>query len=280
MKREGREILVSDIVGSLCRMRLEEDYEREEMLASIKKHGVMNPVKVKKAQKGGYMIFAGHRRLDAGRELGLITIPAEVWEGISDEEAVLMGFIENINRKDFTQLEEASAYARLIDGFHRAVDDLVESCGKSRSRSYSLYDTIRNLTPEMKSAILEGRMTFGHGEWLLKIEDPALRARLFKQILDGAIDLAELQYRVYRQKPDSEKNFKELQLDVVEDIYEKEPTIQALPKKTIRISRSRKGIRITVDVGSQGELKTALHAILDPVEREKKRFERLKGHRA
>ena len=80
---EVREIKISEILGSLCRMRLERDYEREELLASIKECGVMDPIKVKKV-KGGYMNFTGNRRIDCSKELGLKTIRAEIWEGISD----------------------------------------------------------------------------------------------------------------------------------------------------------------------------------------------------
>lgn len=269
MKIEVREIKISEIVGSLCKMRLEEDYEKEEMMVSIAKHGVINPIKVK-SKKKGYMIFAGHRRLESSRALGLSTIPAEIWEDISDEEAVMRGFIDNINRKEFTQLEEANAYARLIDEFDCSVDDLVESCGKSRSRIYTLFTVVRNLSPEMRAAIINGKMTFGHGEWLLKIEDPKLRGELFRKVLDGKLDIGDLKYQVYRQKPDSEKSYDELQLDIIEDICEKDPGIQALWKKSVTISRSRHGIKFTIEAGSREDLKMKFYTILKPIEREDK----------
>jgi ParB family transcriptional regulator, chromosome partitioning protein len=267
MKIEVKEIQISEIVGSLCKMRLEEDYEKEEMMASIAKHGVMNPIKVKRT-KNGYMIFAGHRRLDCSRELGLSTIPAEIWEDISDEEAILMGFIDNINRKDFSQLEEATAYTRLIEEFDYSVADLVESCGKSQSRIYTLFTVARNLPEEMKSAIIDGKMTFGHGEWLLKIEDPKLREELFQKVLDGEVDVGDLKYQVYRQKPDSEKDYDELQLDLIEDICEKDQGIQAIWKKSVNIRRSRHGLKITVEVGSLSDSIKKLHTILKPLEEE------------
>ena len=109
---EVKEIPISRIIGSLCRMRLEYDYEHEELLASIRRSGVQVPIRVKKV-KGGYLLFAGHRRLDCAMELKFKTIPAEIWEGISDREAAMKGFVENINRKDFTPLEEANAYLKL-----------------------------------------------------------------------------------------------------------------------------------------------------------------------
>jgi len=68
----------------------------------------------------------------------------------------------------------------------------MESCGKSRSRIYTLLTLVRNLTPKMKEAIIAGKMTAGHGEWLLRIEDPRLRARLFRKILAGKLDLTDL----------------------------------------------------------------------------------------
>jgi ParB family transcriptional regulator, chromosome partitioning protein len=267
MKIEVKEIQISEIVGSLCKMRLEEDYEKEELMASIAKYGVMNPIKVKRG-KNGYMVFAGHRRLEYSRELGLLTIPAEIWEDISDEEAVLMGFIDNINRKDFSQLEEATAYTRLIEEFDYSVADLVESCGKSQSRIYTLFTVAHNLPEEMKAAIINGKMTFGHGEWLLKIEDPKLREKLFQKVLDGEVDVGDLKYQVHRQKPDSEKDYDELQLDLIEDICEKDPDIQAIWKKSVNIRRSRHGLKITVEVCSMSDCRKKFHTILKPLEEE------------
>jgi len=267
MKIEVKKIRISEILGSLCKMRLEEDYEKEELMASIARWGVTNPIKVKKV-KNGFMIFAGHRRLDCSRELGLLTIPAEIWEGIRDEEAILRGFIDNINRKDFSQLEEATAYTKLIEEFDYSVADLVESCGKSQSRIYTLFTVARSLPAEMKEAIIEGRMTFGHGEWLLKIEDPELRKKLFQNVLDGELDVGDLKYQVQRQKPDSEKDYDELQLDLIEDICEKDQGIQAIWKKSVNLRRSRHGLKITVEVGSLSDLKNKFYTILKPLEEE------------
>ncbi len=116
-KMEVKEIAISQIKGSLCKMRLEKDYEKEEMVESIGECGVMNPVKVKKV-KDGYLIFTGHRRLECAKELGEKIIQAEIWEDIPDKEAVLMGFVDNINRKDFT-----SCPVRV--NFHRGFTPLV-----------------------------------------------------------------------------------------------------------------------------------------------------------
>lgn len=270
---EVRKIAISEIIGSLCRMRLEYDYEAEELGISIRECGVLNPIKVKPVQ-GGYMIFVGHRRLDRAKDLGQKTIKAEIWEGISEKEAALMGFVDNINRKDFALIEEGYAYKKLIDEYGYTVDDLIKSCGKSQTRIYALLKLVTNLSPAMVKAIIDGKMSSGHGEWLLRIEDNKLRDRLFREVLAGKWDLADLKYFVYRQKPDSEKKDWQLQLDIIEDICERDPGIQAIWKKDLKISRSRKGLKITMKVNGPLDLLRKFDTVTQPIKKSIKKFEK------
>ena len=272
---EMKRIQISKIIGSLCKMRLEKDYEAEELLESISDRGVMIPVKLKPV-KGGYLIFAGHRRLVGATELGHKTIMAEVWDDIEDRDAALMGFVENINRKDFTRLEEGYAYRKLIDEYGYLPDDLVKPCGKSRSRIYTLTNLVKNLTTAMKEAIIAGEMTSGHGEWLLRIEDPKRRKKCFEMVLSGEMDLADLKYEVYRQKPDEEKNEHELQLDIIEDICEDDATIRSMRKNSIEIRRSRKGLKITIDVDGPHDLLYKFNTIAGPVKKKLDLFNKFK----
>jgi ParB family transcriptional regulator, chromosome partitioning protein len=276
---EVREIEISRIGGSLCRMRLERDYERDELLASIRECGVMEPIKVKKVGDG-YLNFTGHRRLDCAKELGLARIRAEVWDDISDGEAVLMGFVENINRKDFTILEEGHAYRKLVEEYGHAPEDLVAPCGKSRTRIFLLLRLVKNLTPAMERAIREGEMTSGHGEWLLRIEDANLRERYFRQILAGEMILEELKYYIYRLKPDAEKTKKELLLDIVEDEYEKDPEVRQLWKKSVAIRRSRGGDKITIEFTGPLDLLGKLSTLAKPLKTARSRFRTVVGRNA
>ena len=273
---EVSEIPVDKITGSLCRMRLEFDYEKEELLISIKDSGVLDPIKVKKA-KGGYVLFAGHRRLDCARELGHKTIRAEVWEGITDQKAALMGFVENINRKDFTPLEEGHAYKKLIEEYGYQVDDLVKPCAKSRSRIYNLLRLIEDMTEEMKQAILDGKMSVGHALILLRVQDRKLRKKLLGEIVEGKMKLDDLEYILYRQKPDSKKNKRELLLDIVEDEYEKDPVVRKLWRQSVHIHRSQKGVKITVEVSGPMDLVEKFEALIEPVKKARKRFRDILG---
>lgn len=266
-------IQISKIIGSLCKMRLEKDYEADEMRESIEDRGVMIPIKLKPVE-GGYLIFAGHRRLVGAKELGKQTIIAEIWDKVEDREAALMGFVENINRKDFTRLEEGYAYQRLVQKYGYTADDLVKPCGKSRSRIYTLTNLVKNLSPAMKKAIIAGNMTSGHGEWLLRIEDPKRRKECFDLVLAGDMDLADLKYEVYRQKPDEEKNERELQLDIVEDICDEDPTIRSMWNNGITVRRSRKGLKITIDIDGPHDLLYKFSTITGPVKKKLDLFDK------
>ncbi|MEA1928648.1 MAG: ParB/RepB/Spo0J family partition protein [Candidatus Auribacterota bacterium] len=270
---EIKRIRVSKIISSLCKMRLEKDYEEEEMRESISDRGVMNPVKLKPVE-GGYRIFAGHRRLKGAKDLGKKMIIAEVRDDVEDKEAVLMGFVENINRKDFTRLEEGYAYRKLVEDYGYSVDNLIKPCGKSRSRIYTLLNLVKHLTPAMKEAIIAGKMTSGHGEWLLRIEDPKRRKKCFELVLAGEMDLADLKYEVYRQTPDEEKNDRELQLDIIEDICEEDATIRSMWKKSITARRSRTGLKITIDIDGPHDLLYKFNTITEPVKKKLDLFDK------
>jgi len=272
---EIKRIAISKIIGSLCKMRLEKDYEAEALLESISDRGVMNPVKVMPV-KNGYLIFAGHRRLVGAKELRHKTITAEVWDDLEDRDAALMGFVENINRKDFTRLEEGYAYQKLVKEYGYSVDDLIKPCGKSRARIYILISLVKNLTPAMKKAIIAGKMTSGHGEYLLRIEDPKRRKECFELVLAKEMDLADLKYEVYRQKPDEEKNEQELQLDIIEDICEEDATIRSMWNKSIEVRRSRKGLKITIEVDGPHDLLYKFSTISGPVKKKLDLFNRFK----
>ena len=190
-----------------------------------------------------------------------------------------MGFVENINRKDFTRLEEGYAYQKLVKDYGYDVDELVRPCGKSRSRIYTLITLVKNLTANMRRAIIEGKMTSGHGEWLLRIEDPERRQRLFQMVLAGEADLNDLKYEVYRQKPDEEKDDQELQLDIIEDICEEDPTIRSLWNRGIEVRRSRKGLKITLEVEGPHDLLYKLSTLSGPVKKKINLFERFEDKR-
>lgn len=158
-------INVDDLQPGEFQPRTHFDMEALDSLsASIKENGVLQPILIRKKNKG-YEIVAGERRWRASKNAGLSTIPALVIEG-DDKNALESGLIENIQREDLTPIEEAKAYKRLIDDFGYTQQDISLKIGKSRSH---IANTIRLLSlPDLlQEYVSEGKLSAGHARVLV-----------------------------------------------------------------------------------------------------------------
>jgi ParB family transcriptional regulator, chromosome partitioning protein len=156
------------------------DEELEDLSRSIREKGLLQPI-VARARSDGqsFEIVAGERRWRAAQRAGVHDIPVIVRE-LSDGEALEVALIENIQRADLNALEEARAYAQLMEQFQYTQQQLADSVGKSRSH---IANTLRLLTlpQEVKRHIEEGALTAGHARSLIAVEKPAeLAARIIK----------------------------------------------------------------------------------------------------
>ncbi len=142
-----------------------------DLVASIKSHGVIQPIVVRPAD-GGYQIIAGERRWRAAQRAGLLRVPIVVRDVPgSDEQALLqIALIENIQREDLNPIEQAMAYRRLIDQFGLTQDDVAAAVGKDRS---SVANTLRllRLPEDVRQDVAAGRLSMGHARALLTLED-------------------------------------------------------------------------------------------------------------
>src|SRR5689334_18012842 len=149
----------------------------EELAASIKKNGIMQPILVRPSEKqaGKYEIIAGERRFRAAKLAKLEEVPVLV-RAINDQQALEMALVENIQRQDLSPLEEAAGYERLIEEFKYTQEKLASTIGKSRSH---IANTIRllGLPAEVKKMIEKGQLTAGHARALLNAPDPLALAQ-------------------------------------------------------------------------------------------------------
>jgi len=152
--------------------------EFDELVASIRRHGILQPV-VARPANGGYQIVAGERRFRAAQAAGLTTVPAVVRQ-ISDREALEVALIENIRREDLNPMERARAYRRL---------------GGSRA---SISNTMRllDLPEEVQLAIDQGRLTEGHGRALLAVQDPRRLLQIWKHVEKRELSVRETEVMV------------------------------------------------------------------------------------
>ncbi len=156
----------------------------EDMMNSIREHGVMQPITVTRAGEGRYELVAGERRWRASKMLGLETIPAVIRDADTDKKLVL-ALIENIQRQDLTALEEAKAYEQLINEYGFTQDDVARQMGKARS---TVANTLRllGLPSEIQQAIGSGELAAGTARAILALPDEAAQLAFFHKLRQDA----------------------------------------------------------------------------------------------
>ena len=150
------------------------------LAASIRHQGVLQPVVVRPRPDGGYELIAGERRWRAAREAGVPTIPAVVRQA-DDRDTLLLGLVENVARENLSPVEEARAYATLIDEFELSLGTVAERVGRSKP-SVSNRLRLLELPEEVLWMLARGELTEGHARAVLALPDDDARRRLAKRI--------------------------------------------------------------------------------------------------
>jgi ParB family chromosome partitioning protein len=166
----------------------------EELAASIREHGVLQPILVRPLGNNDYQLIAGERRWRATKTAGLATVPALV-EDIDDETALEISIIENLQREDLSPLDEAAMYDRMVREHGYSVRKLAQKLGKdkgyleNRLRLADAPDDVRQLVSLRKD-------TLSHAYELMKVEDPKKRKRLGAQVARGELTLIKLRDKI------------------------------------------------------------------------------------
>ncbi|HXZ54950.1 MAG TPA: ParB/RepB/Spo0J family partition protein [Burkholderiales bacterium] len=145
-----------------------DDASLQELAASIRKQGLMQPILVRPAGGERYEIIAGERRWRAAKIAGLDDVPVLVRE-VPDSAALAMALVENIQREDLNPLEEANGVQRLIDEFKLTHQEAAEAIGRSRTATTNLL-RLRNLQKPVQAMVFDGRLEMGHARALLALE--------------------------------------------------------------------------------------------------------------
>jgi len=259
---------LTDVVADPAQPRQRFDDERlEELVASIKEKGILQPIVVRKGPGPGinYIVVAGERRLRAARRAGLTEVPVLV-KDVATNEALELALIENLQREDLNPIEEAQAYQRLLESEDYTQDVLARRLGKNRS---TIANTLRllRLHQAHQSMVVEGRLTAGHARCLLAVEDDAQRETLATKILaeDLSVREAEEWVRKERETPkQAAPTPTEPRTTPLQPYYESVAADlgRALEAEVQIQSRGRKG-RICISFESLDELRR-LKALLAP----------------
>jgi len=173
----------------------------EELAASVKEHGVLQPILVRPLPEGRYQLVAGERRLRASKLAGLEDVPAIV-EDIDDETALEIALIENLQREDLSPLDEAVMYDRMTRERGYSVRKLAQKLGKDKGYIENRL-RLADAPTDVKQLVSVRKDTLSHAYELLKVEDPRKRRRLAEQVARGELSLVKLRERIEGRVPAS-----------------------------------------------------------------------------
>lgn len=173
-----------------------------ELSESIKTHGIIQPLILRKYEDDQYIIVAGERRWRAAKMAGLKEVPAVIME-LTDRDILEVSLIENIQRQDLNPIEEAIAYRKLLSDFDITQEELSKRIGKSR---VAIANTIRltNLDDRVQQYIIESIISEGHGRTLLAIDDKEKQYELAQKVIDEKLSVRELE-RLIKKLNEEEK---------------------------------------------------------------------------
>jgi len=223
------------------------DYFNEESLKelseSIKLHGVIQPITVRKTGHDNFQIISGERRYRASKMAGLDYIPAYV--RIANDEAMLeMAIVENIHRDNLNAVEIAVSYKRLIDECNLSQDDLAKKVGKDRT-TVTNYLRLLKLPPIIQAAIRDEKITMGHARAIISVDDVAMQLKIFNDIMTGNLSVRKVEELVRgtsgKSKKASKNNVAKLPADYQQiqnrlcDLYETKVELKPAPDHSGRI---------------------------------------------
>lgn len=188
------EIPIAQIEANPFQPRTHFDQEKlDELAASIRQLGIIQPVTVRKLGYDRYQLISGERRFRASQLAGLTEIPAFV--RIANDQAMLeMALVENIQRDELDAIEVALSYQRLIEECSLTQEALSERVGKQRS-TITNYLRLLKLPPEIQKGIVDGMLTMGHARALINIDDAAEQLRIFRQIVSEQLSVRQTEER-------------------------------------------------------------------------------------
>lgn len=163
----------------------------DELTASIRSLGIIQPITVKETGDGQYLIISGERRYRASLKAGLTQIPAYV-KTAEDDNVVEMALIENIQREDLNAIEIALAYQKLIDNYGLTQEQLSERVGKKRT-TIANYLRLLKLPAEIQMGLKDKRIDMGHARALISVEDPEVQIALYEQILADGLSVRSVE---------------------------------------------------------------------------------------
>ena len=230
----------------------------EELAASIKELGVVQPVTLREISDGKYQIISGERRCSASRMAGLTAIPAYI-RTVDDETLMEMALVENIQREDLNAIEIALSYQRLIDDYNFTQEKLGEKVGKKRA-TVTNYLRLLKLPAEVQLGLKAGKIEMGHARALVSVQEPSEMIRIYEETVRNGYSVRKLEEIVKKLSEKPEPKKKALKISDYDALSEK---LAGVFKSKVKIDRSKKGSGKIVLSFSSDEQFENIMSILD-----------------
>jgi len=235
--------------------------EQKELVSSIRKNGIIQPIIVRRIEDG-YEIIAGERRWRAAQEAGLKEVPVII-RGAEDRDIAELSLIENIQRESLNPMEEASAYETLTNRFGLSQEEIASQVGKDRS---TIANTLRllKLPKEAKKALVDKAITSGHARAILSLETLEEQLQILTAVLKKSLSVRETETfaRKMKSAPAGKKPPRKdpLLRDVERELTDHFQT-------AVKIQRGQKAGTIEIHFSSNEELDRLIHFLLNTAER-------------
>ena len=194
------EIPIGEIEVNPFQPRTHFDQEAlQELSESIKVHGIIQPITVRRLTSNQYQLISGERRFQASRLAGLKSIPAYI-RSANDQQMLEMALIENIQRENLNAIEIALSYQRLISECSLKQDELGERVGKNRA-TVTNYLRLLRLPPDIQIAVRDNKLSMGHARAIINVENPDRQLYIFKKTVDEDLSVRKVEELVREMSP-------------------------------------------------------------------------------
>lgn len=242
---------INDIKPNENQPRKNFDAEKiSELADSIKEHGIIQPLVLRKSKRG-YELVAGERRWRAAREAGLKKIPGIVKE-LTDQENMLIAIIENMQREDLNPVEEAEGINQMIKAYGLTQEQVSKSLGKSRPYITNAL-RILGLPKEALESLSRGEITSGHARALLAIQDQKKQSTVFRRIIDEGLSVRDVERIAQGEKADG-KITRGRRMEKNRDILAVEQELKEIFGTKVNIETNGKGGKVSLEYYSMEEL--------------------------
>lgn len=222
----------------------------DELAASIKEHGLIQPVILRKASRG-YEIVAGERRWRACRKAGFKEIPSIIKE-LTDEENMLLAIIENMQREDLDPIEEAEGLNQMIDTFGLTQEEVSKSVGKSRPYITNALRLLK-LPEEVRSFLSQGKLSVGHARAIAGVADSSRQIELAQYVIEKDLSVREIEKLIKESSLQKNKTSRK-KAEKSPDVKRVEEDLKQIMGTKVTLSQKGKKGRIEIEYYSKEEL--------------------------